>query len=64
MITIHQSQYYAAYLSTSGLIIQSTRKNGGALLRHDHAQFGEYVDALRTAIDNDEGDALCKALLN
>jgi hypothetical protein len=64
MITIHQSQYYAAHLMTQGLIVESTRKTGGVILRHDHAQFAEYVDALRTAIDSQESDALCKALLN
>jgi hypothetical protein len=64
MITIHQSQHYAAHLMTQGLIVESTRKAGGVILRHDHAQFAEYVDALRTAIDSQESDALCKALLN
>ena len=64
LITIHQSANYVAYLMTSGLVIQSTRKEGGAQLRHDHVQFNEYVDALRTAIDDQEGDALCRALLN
>jgi hypothetical protein len=49
---------------TSGLIIESTRKVGGVQLRHNHPQFNEYVDALRTAIDEKEADALCRALLN
>ena len=64
MIAIHQSQYYVAYLSTQGLLVESKRRAGGVILRHDHAQFADYVDALRTAIDDQEGDALCKALLN
>ena len=63
MLTIHKSSHYAAHLSTSGLIVESTHKSGGKLLRFDHIQFNEYVDALRTAIDNDESDALCRALL-
>ena len=62
--TIHQSPHYAAHLMSCGLVIESTRKQGGACLRHDHPQFAEYVDALRTAIDDSERDALCKALLN
>ncbi len=62
--TIHQSAYYTANLMSCGLVIESTRKNGGVVLRHDHVQFAEYVDALRTAIDEKEGDALCRALLN
>lgn len=62
--TIHQSAYYTAHLMTCGLVIESTRKAGGVNLRHDHPQFHEYVDAFRTAIDDEEGDALCRALLN
>ena len=62
--TIHQSAYYTANLMSCGLVIESTRKAGGVVLRHDHVQFNEYVDALRTAIDDKEGDALCRALLN
>jgi hypothetical protein len=65
MITLHQSSNYSAYLlNSSGLIIESTRKTGGVQMRHDHPQFAEYVDAFRTAIDQSEADALCKALLN
>jgi hypothetical protein len=65
MITLHQSSNYSAHLlNSSGLIIESTRKSGGVQMRADHPQFAEYVDALRTAIDSSEADALCKALLN
>ena len=65
MFTIHKSAHYAAYLmNSSGLIVESTRKIGGVQLRPDHPQFSEYVDAIRTAIDDEEADALCKALLN
>jgi hypothetical protein len=65
MITLHQSSNYCAYLlNASGLIIESTRKTGGVQMRHDHPQFAEYVDAFRTAIDQSEADALCRALLN
>jgi hypothetical protein len=65
MLTIHQSAHYAAHLlNNSGLIVESTRKPGGVQLRPDHPQYAEYVDALRTAIDSKEADALCKALIN
>jgi hypothetical protein len=64
MLTIHQSANYAAHLIQSRLIIESTRKTGGVMLHIDHPQFAEYVDAFRTAIDTDEADALCRALLN
>jgi len=46
------------------LIIESNRKTGGVQLRPNHPQYAEYVDAIRTAIDSKEADALCKALLN
>jgi hypothetical protein len=65
MITIHKSSHYAAYLlNSSGLIVESTKKAGGVQMKPDHPQFSEYVDALRTAIDQHEADALCRALLS
>lgn len=65
MLKLHESANYSAHLANSaGLIIESTRKSGGVNMRPDHPQFAEYVDAFRTAIDSDEADALCKALLN
>ena len=65
MMTLHQSAHYAAHLlNNSGLVIESTRKAGGVQLRTDHPQYAEYVDAFRTAIDDSEADALCRALLN
>ena len=65
MITIHTSSNYSAHLlNSSGLVIESTRKKGGVQLRPEHPQYSEYVDAIRTAIDSDEADALCRALLN
>lgn len=65
MQTLHASPRYTAYLHDhAGLIVQSTRKAGGVNLRPDHPQYAAYVDALKTAIDAREADALCKALLN
>lgn len=65
MLTLHTSKNYAAHLlNSSGLIVESMRKPGGVQLRPDHPQYAEYVDALRTAIDSDEADALCRALLS
>lgn len=64
MQTIHRSANYTAHLHPrAGLIIESTRKNGGVNMRPDHPQFAEYVDALKTAIDTIEADSLCKALM-
>ena len=65
MQTLHASTRYTAHLHTrAGLIVQSTRKAGGVQMRPDHPQFADYVDAIKTAIDSAEADALCKALLN
>jgi hypothetical protein len=65
MLTIHQSGRYAAYLHPkAGLIVQSARKVGGIQLRPDHPQYADYLDALKTALDSSEADALCKALLD
>ena len=64
MLTLHTSTHYAAYLAnSSGIIVESTRKSGGVNMRPDHPQFYEYLEAFRSAIDSDEADALCKALL-
>jgi hypothetical protein len=64
MLTLHESANYAAYLlNNSGLIVESTRKTGGVQMRPDHPQYAQYVDALRTAIDSQEADALCRALI-
>lgn len=64
MQTLHTSANYTAHLHPrAGLIVQSTRKAGGVNLRPDHPQFADYVDAIKTAIDTREADALCKALL-
>ena len=65
MLTLHESANYSAYLAnTAGIIVESTRKAGGVNMKPNHPQFAEYLDAFRTAIDSDEADALCKALLN
>ena len=65
METLHNSQYYTADLHhKAGLIIQSKRKSGGVRLTSDHPQYTEWVDAIKTAIDSAEADALCKALLS
>jgi hypothetical protein len=72
MKTFQTSHHYTAYVHPkAGLIIQSTRLSGpkdwpvnkGIVIRPDHPQFAEWLDAFETAIDTDEASALCKALL-
>lgn len=65
MLNLHTSANYTVHLANSaGIIVESTRKAGGVNMRPNHPQFAEYLDAFRTAIDSDEADALCKALLS
>lgn len=64
MQTLHTSKYYNAYLmKQGGLIIESTRKAGGVQLLKTHPQYDNYVEAIRTALDGEEADSLCKALM-
>lgn len=63
--TIHTSGRYSAFAHpVAGLIVQSTKKNGGVRMLPDHPQFEQYLDALKTAIDATEADAICRALIN
>lgn len=65
--TLHQSSRYTAHLipgQYGGLVVASTRKHGGKMLKPDHAQFAEYVEAFRDSLDAEESDALCRALLS
>ena len=65
MRTLHTSSHYTAYQHPkAGLIVQSVRKTGGGRLPPDHPQYADYVEAFATLIDESEGDALCRALLN
>lgn len=65
MITLHTSSNYSAYLANSaGIIIESNRKAGGVNMKPDHPQFSDYLEAFRSAIDLNEADLLCKALLS
>jgi hypothetical protein len=65
MLTLHTSRNYTAHLHpVAGLIVQSTRKTGGGRMAPNHPQYADYVDAIKTAIDSQEADALCRALIN
>ena len=63
--TIYTSGQYSAFTHpVAGLIIQSTKRNGGVRLRPDHPQFEQYLECFKTAIDATEADAICRALIN
>ena len=57
-------RYSVALHPIAGLIVQSTRTNKGVHMKPDHPQFLDWVDGFETAIDLDEADALCHALLS
>jgi hypothetical protein len=64
MKTLHTSAHYVVSLHPiAGLIVQSTRKQGGVCLQPSHPQYTDFVEAFETALDKKEADALCKALL-
>lgn len=63
MVTLHVSGRFSVYQHPrAGLIVQT--KKGGVNLRPDHPQYEEYVEAIKSAIDTKEADALCRALIN
>jgi hypothetical protein len=61
---IYNSDRYCACVVSVGLVVQSHRSGLGKLLPNNHPQYADYVEAILTAIDNNEGDALCHSLMN
>ena len=61
---IYNSGRYCASIVRAGLVVQSHRTGTGKLLPCDHPQYADYVEAIETAIDNKEADALCRAILS
>lgn len=60
---IYNSSHYSACVVRAGLVVQSHRTGTGKLLPCSHPQYADYVDAIESAIDRAEGDALCRALM-
>lgn len=60
---IYSGAHYEAFVVKGALIVTHRRKRGG---KHFLAspKTAEFIDAIRTAIDNEEAAALCRALLN
>jgi hypothetical protein len=58
--------YHAALIAGphGGLVVERKGRRGGAMLPTAHPQYAEYVAAIRTAVDADEIDALCRAIVN
>lgn len=60
---IFLSSAYVASVHHFGLVVQSHRTGTGKMMPVSHPQFSEYAEAIETALDNDEGNALCRALI-
>ena len=60
---LFSSSRFVAALTGAGLIVQSHRTGTGRCLPKSHSQFADYLTAIESAVDVDEGDALCRALM-
>ena len=59
---IFENQNYVVCLTKAGLSVQNKRKGNGRLLPVDSPKFSEWVEAFETAIDNQESNALARAI--
>jgi len=60
---IYNSSHYRACVIRAGLVVQSHRTGTGKLLPSSHPQYADYVESIESAIDKEEADALCRAVL-
>lgn len=60
---LFNSGRYCASLTRAGLIVQSHTSGTGRLLPNHHKQFQDYLEAFDSLCDDDEGNALCRALM-
>jgi hypothetical protein len=58
---IFDGQHYTACTLSGGLVVTRKRKQGGISLIGDQA--ATWIDAIETAIDASEANALCRAIL-
>lgn len=61
---IFNSGKYFASVHSFGLVVQSHRTGTGNMMPTSHPQYADYVEAIETAIDATEANALCRAVLN
>jgi len=61
---IFNSGKYCASVHSFGLVVQSHYTGTGNMLPKSHPQYADYIEAIETAIDTAEANALCRALLN
>ena len=59
---LFDSQHYTACEFKGGLIVTRKRKRGGVHLVGDQAPI--WIDAIKTAIDAGEANAMCREILN
>lgn len=68
--TLHSTAQYKAYLlpgGHGGIVVEGVEGGGGETakvrLPAYHKQFADFLKAFRDKVDDEEGDALCRALL-
>ena len=60
---IHQHGHYCAcVLPDNSLTVQNIHTGKGKLLKPEQSQ--EWIDAIETAIDKNEANAICKVIYN
>lgn len=65
--TLHTSARYTAHHVTGNhprLIVASVRGSRAVMMKPDHPQFAEYLEAFHDSLDAVESDALCRAILS
>ena len=62
-LVIHNSARYVASIVGPGLVVQSHQLGSGKLMPPSHPQYADYVAGIQTAIDSNDADALCSAMM-
>ncbi len=61
IVQIHKCRYEAFTFHNNLIVHRTGKTTGGKYLTGDSAK--TWTDAIKTAIDNSEADALCRAIL-
>lgn len=61
---LFENSYYVACLTKTGFSVQSKKTWRGKLIKKDHIQFQDWIDAFENLLDDDEGHCLCHHFYN
>lgn len=59
---IHKGTFYTACTVNDSLVVTKNRNQQGRIVVGDTAK--EFIDAIKSAIDSNEAETLCKCLFN